>query len=108
MKKIYRLKKNWEFDSLMKSKTQLVNKYVIVYYKKSDSFKAGITVPKKFASAVGRNFYKRQMRSIVRNLKIFNLNYNFVFIIRKEFLNTNFNLKYKSIEKLLSKITNEK
>ncbi|MEE3928271.1 ribonuclease P protein component [Mycoplasmopsis ciconiae] len=108
MKTQYRLKKNWEFDKLLKSNSQLVNKYIIVYYTKSKSFKAGITVPKKFAGAVGRNFYKRQMRSILNELDVFDLKYNFVFIIRKEFLNTDFSVKKNAIGKLIEKLKNEK
>ncbi|APJ38363.1 ribonuclease P protein component [Mycoplasmopsis pullorum] len=107
MKKEHRLKKNWEFEKVMRSNHQLVNRHIIIYYLKSNSFKAGITVPKKFAGSVGRNFYKRQLRAIIHELDIYDLNYQFVFIVRKDFLTTDFAVKQKSIAKLMEKLRNE-
>ncbi|WP_406614076.1 ribonuclease P protein component [Mycoplasma corogypsi] len=103
MKKKYRLRKNWEFSAVMKSKTQLINKYLVVYYKKADEFKVGITVPKKFANAVGRNLYKRQLKAMVRNSCLMNLPYEFVIIARKEFTQDSFDRKSKEIYKLFEK-----
>lgn len=103
MKKIYRLKKNWEFNDVINSKKQIINKYVIVYYKNADAFKVGITVPKKFANSVGRNLYKRQLRAILHEIKLYDLCYEFVIIARKDFLETKYANKKAEIQKLFEK-----
>lgn len=107
MKKKYRLKKNWEFSNIMALNKQLVNQVLVVYFKPSDSFRAGFTVPKKFANAVGRNFYKRQLRAIIHEINMYHLNYDFVFIVRKSFLKTNYETKKQSIKRLLENFKNE-
>ncbi|EGV00473.1 ribonuclease P protein component [Mycoplasmopsis columbina] len=107
MKKIYRLQKSWEFDSVIKSKQQILNKYLIVYYKEHDNFKIGITVPKKFCNAVYRNYYKRQLKSIVHSLNIYDWKYHFVLILRKEFLNQSYEVKLETTRKLFNKLKNE-
>ncbi|WP_025755167.1 ribonuclease P protein component [Mycoplasmopsis cricetuli] len=108
MKKINRLKKNWEFNEVINSKQQFLNKYLIVYYIKANSFKVGLTVPKKFANAVQRNYYKRQLRAIIQNCNLINLEYHFVMIVRKDFFLNSFLEKEKSIRKLFEKFKNEK
>ncbi|SJZ56830.1 ribonuclease P protein component [Mycoplasmopsis verecunda] len=111
MKKQYRLRKNWEFNNVLNSgkKNCIANKYLIVYYVKSNSFRAGITVPKKFANAVGRNLYKRQLRAIVHELNLYDLNYDFVLIVRKDFIETKYAVKKAAICKIFEKFRkNEK
>ncbi|QZE12110.1 ribonuclease P protein component [Mycoplasma sp. Ms02] len=109
MKKQYRLKKNWEFDRVLKSKNQLINKYLIVYYVDSKSFKCGLTCPKKFINSVGRNFHKRQLRAILNDLNLTDLNHEFVFIIRKAFIDENdFWKKHKAIAQMLEKLKDAK
>ncbi|QGZ97392.1 ribonuclease P protein component [Mycoplasma sp. NEAQ87857] len=103
MKKEYRLKKNWEFNQVINTKQQFLNRFLIVYYKKSTSLKIGITVPKKFANSVGRNFYKRQLRAILHDLNLYDLNYEFVIIARKDFVVSDFKTKKDEINKLFEK-----
>ncbi|MCS4536621.1 MULTISPECIES: ribonuclease P protein component [unclassified Mycoplasma] len=104
MKKQYRLQKSWEFDSVIKNKQQVINKFLIVYYQPAQSFKVGITVPKKFCNAVYRNYYKRQLKSIIHSLNMYDLNFHFVVILRKDFLNQDYDTKHKTTERLFSKI----
>lgn len=108
MKKIYRLQKSWEFDSVIKTKQQVINKFLIVYYKQSDDFRMGITVPKKFCNAVHRNYYKRQLKSIIHSLNLYDLKFHFVLILRKEFLNQDYKVKLETTRKLFNKIKNER
>ncbi|MEA4115256.1 ribonuclease P protein component [Mycoplasma sp. 744] len=108
MKKIYRLQKSWEFDTIIKNKQQIINKFLIIYYMPSDSFKIGITVPKKFCNAVYRNYYKRQLKDIINSLNIYNLKYHFVLILRKEFLTQNYQIKLETTRKLFNKLQNGK
>ncbi|VEU76381.1 ribonuclease P protein component [Mycoplasmopsis columboralis] len=92
----------------MNLKKQFLNKYLIVYYQKSNSFKVGFTVPKKFAIAVKRNFYKRQLRAIVQSTDLHLLNYKFVMIVRKDFIEASFEEKATAIKQLFEKFKNEK
>ncbi|WP_322902540.1 ribonuclease P protein component [Mycoplasmopsis felis] len=109
MKKEYRLKKNWDFQNVIKQNNFLQNKYLVIYFVKSEKLRIGITVPKKFENSVGRNFNKRQLKAIIREINIFDLSYDFVLIIRKEFCNTSFKIKKEGIKKLFEKfINNEK
>ncbi|MHA3796243.1 ribonuclease P protein component [Mycoplasma sp. VS31B] len=111
MKKQYRLRKNWEFNNVLNSgkKNCLANKYLIVYSIKSESFRAGLTVPKKFANAVGRNLYKRQLRAIVHELNLYDLNYDFVLIVRKDFIEADYATKKTAVAKIFEKFRkNEK
>ena len=43
MKKENILKKNLEFQKIINKKKQTINKYLIIYYVKSDHFEIGIT-----------------------------------------------------------------
>ncbi|WP_029513754.1 ribonuclease P protein component [Mycoplasmopsis primatum] len=108
MKKIYRLQKSWEFDEIIKEKNQFINNFLILYYKKSSDFKLGITIPKKFCNAVLRNYYKRQLKAIIHSLNIYHINYHCVLILRKEFLNKDFAVKFDATKKLFQKLKNKK
>ncbi|TQC51555.1 ribonuclease P protein component [Mycoplasmopsis mucosicanis] len=108
MKKQYRLQKSWEFDNVIKGKKQLINKYLIIYYLPAEDFRVGITIPKKFANAVMRNYYKRQLKSIIHTLNIYDLKFHFVVILRKEFLNQTYKTKLDTTEGLFKKIKNGK
>ncbi|AIA29191.1 ribonuclease P protein component [Mycoplasmopsis californica] len=104
MKKQYKLQKSWDFDAVIKSKKQVINKFLIIYYKPAKEFKVGITVPKKFCNAVLRNYYKRQLKSIIHKMNIYNMNFHFVIILRKDFLNQTFQTKLATTEGLIKKI----
>ncbi|ADE19395.1 ribonuclease P protein component [Mycoplasma crocodyli] len=107
MKKQYRLQKNWEFNDLIQKNKQFSNNYLVSYFERSESLKVGITIPKKFANAVWRNYYKRQLRAILHELNIYEFKFHFVFIIRKDFLKAEYAIKKQSIQKMLEKFKNE-
>lgn len=80
----------------------------VIHYVQHSDVKIGITVPKKFEKAVGRNFYKRQMRAILQSFNINGLKYKIVIIVRKNFITEkNFELKQKMVHKLLEQLLNE-
>ncbi|WP_033161233.1 ribonuclease P protein component [[Mycoplasma] collis] len=108
MKKEYILKKKWDFQKIINLKKQIISKKLILYYKKSDEFKLGISVPKKFSNAVKRNYYKRQVKSIMQKIDYKNLNFHFVLILRKEFLNLSFIKKTNEVKKIYERLINEK
>ncbi|ENY69244.1 Ribonuclease P protein component [Mycoplasmopsis bovigenitalium 51080] len=108
MKKQFRLQKSWEFDNVIKHKKQVVNKFLIVYFKEASEFKVGITVPKKFCNAVYRNYYKRQLKAIFHELNVYHLNYHFVVILRKDFLTRTYKTKFDTTKRLIKKVENGK
>ncbi|EIN14885.1 Ribonuclease P protein component [Mycoplasmopsis agalactiae 14628] len=104
MKKEFRLQKSWEFDEIIKSKKQFANNFLVLYYKEANSFKLGITVPKKFCNAVLRNYYKRQVKAIIHKLNVYDFKFHCVLILRKEFLNEKFEAKFSATQKLFNKL----
>ncbi|MDJ1647070.1 ribonuclease P protein component [Mycoplasma phocimorsus] len=88
----------------MASKKQVINKWLVLYYKESQSFKIGISIPKKFANAVSRNKIKRQTKAILRTLNLFNLKLRIVLIIRKEYIDAAFEEKVKFLKNIFNKL----
>ncbi|MBN3534808.1 ribonuclease P protein component [Mycoplasma procyoni] len=108
MKRNNRLKKNWEFQEIIKSKQQVVTKHLIVYYQKSNEFQLGISVPKKFANAVMRNYYRRQIKAIMNDYDYNSILYKTVLILRKGFLSLDFSQKKEEIIKIYERLRNGK
>lgn len=108
MKKKYILKKNWEFQKIIDSKKQIILPTIILYYQKSKNFKIGISIPKKFANAVKRNFLKRQIKAMLEEIKPWNLKYEIILIIRRNYINLNFLEKQKEVAKIIERIGNGK
>lgn len=106
MKKKFRLSKNWDFEKIINAKKYISNDTLIIYYQKSTECKIGITIPKKFEGSVGRNFYKRQLKSILRELKVFNLKYHIIIIARKKFCEISYNDKKLATQILFKKLRN--
>ncbi len=71
MKKLHIVKKNQEFEDIIKNGTCKKNKYYVIYSKKNDFpyDRYGISVSKKLGNAVFRNKYKRKLRAIVDKYK---------------------------------------
>lgn len=108
LKKENIVKKNWEFQKIINSKKQYLSKYLILYYLKNKNFEIGISIPKKFANAVQRNYLKRQIRSIIKQkINFSNLNYRIVLIVRKEFIKLPFEQKVQQVEKIFMKLVDK-
>ncbi|MCP9306757.1 ribonuclease P protein component [Mesomycoplasma ovipneumoniae] len=112
MQKIPTIKKNWEFQAIIESKKQIVTNSLILYYSKFAFFEIGISIPKKFANAVKRNYYKRQIKNILHNLQKDWLSapkFRVILITRKSFLTLNFKEKENEIIKIFKEFQkNEK
>ncbi|ATO31128.1 ribonuclease P protein component [Mycoplasmopsis bovirhinis] len=106
MKKEFRLSKNWDFEKIINKKQYFANDFLIIYYQKSPDCQIGITIPKKFEDSVGRNFYKRQLKAILRELNIFNLKFHLVIIARKKFCDSLYLVKKTATQKLFEKLRN--
>jgi ribonuclease P protein component len=73
MKKAYRVKKNSEIKSILRTKKSKGNQYFVIYKKINHDmthFRFAVSVSKKYGNAVERNKAKRYIREIVRQLDI--------------------------------------
>ncbi|WP_412031551.1 ribonuclease P protein component [Metamycoplasma buccale] len=102
------VRKNWEFQKILNSHNQVISNNLIIYYVKGECFKVGISIPKIFANAVMRNHYRNQIRAIIRNMDISNINFHTIIIARKTFFALTFEDKVKEVHKLYERITNGK
>lgn len=87
MKKVYTLKKNYEFKNVLKKGKYYVKKHVIVYINKNNKNKnvIGIAINTKLCNAVKRNHLKRIIReSYYREAKKMKLGYDVVFLWNKK------------------------
>ncbi len=107
MKKLYVVKKQQDFNDMIKNEKFIKNKDFVIYYRKNnlkyDRF--GISVGKKIGNAVIRNKYKRKIRSILDIYRKDYVNFeDYIIIIRNRALNLNYEqLKNSLINLLISK-----
>jgi len=93
LKKYEIIKKNSEFDDIIKTGAYLKNKYYYIYYKDSSFLypKFGLAVSKKIGNAVERNKMKRQLRNIIdQNKKLFVGYYKYIIMVRSDILLTTY------------------
>ena len=87
MKKVNTLKKNYEFQNVLKKGKYFVRKHVIVYINKNNKNKnvIGIAVSTKLCNAVKRNYIKRIIReAFYREEKSLKQGYDIVFVWNKK------------------------
>lgn len=92
MKKNNIIKKNIEFDRIIKNNRSYKYKDYIIYLEKNntDTYKFGLSVGKKVGNAVVRNKIKRQLKAII-DKNIYENGINCIIIVRKEILSKSFN-----------------
>ena len=108
MKKMQTLKKNYEFENVLKQGKFYVGNQITIYITKNKENKNifGIAISKKTCKAVKRNYIKRKIREnyrlIEKNLK---KGYNIVFLWNKKVLieDANFHIIKEDMEKLFKK-----
>ncbi|MGN1327748.1 MAG: ribonuclease P protein component [Clostridia bacterium] len=87
MKKVYTLKKNYEFKNVLKKGKYYVKKHVIAYINKNNKNKnvIGIAVNTKLCNAVKRNHIKRIIReAYYREAPKLEVGYDIVFLWNKK------------------------
>jgi len=105
MQRIFRLKKNYEFERVYnKGKSSACKSLVLTYLSVKSGLKAGFSVSKKIGKAVVRNKVKRLMRENFRLLiPSIEQNCHYVFIARNGIENLNFAEIGRDIKYLLTK-----
>ena len=110
MKKINIVKDSEEFNKIISSKVCVKDKNLVIYYKKNKlgRYRFGITVPKKLGKAHLRNYYKRVLRNVCDiNSFCYSNDKDYIIIVRKGCLESNFQEIEKSFKYLMSKIEKE-
>lgn len=106
MKKDYRVRKNEDFGVIIRKKQSIASKTFIIYYLKNDidHARVGISVSKKLGNAVVRNKIKRQIRMMVQDVFDFDNKYDYIVIVRNNYLNNNFESNKKDMLYLYNKM----
>lgn len=107
LKKAYRVKKNSEFQDILRTGKSFANRELVIYYKEKstqDHFRIGISVGKKIGNAVTRNRIKRFIRESFIQLEDQIIpEVDMIIIARKPTIHMNVNQMKKSITHLLRK-----
>lgn len=106
MKKLYRVRKNEEFSSIISAHHSVASSAFVVYYekRKADNARVGISVSRKLGNAVERNLIKRQVREMVRAIMDFeNCDKDFIIIVRKPYLKRSFSDNKNDLEMTIKK-----
>ena len=106
MKKINIVKKNIEFNNIMKTGDRFVSDIFYVYVKNNiyNYNRFGVSVSKKIGNAVNRNKYKRRIRSIIDKYEFSILGYDMIVISRPSIKNFNYSYIENNLFNLLNKI----
>lgn len=109
MKKEYRIKKNYEFQSIINNGKFKSNKSFVVYFSNAQLAhdRVGISVSKKLGNAVERNKYKRQVREMVKDIFNFSTGHDYIIICRKGFLNNDFTSNKKDLSAIYNLVYNK-
>lgn len=104
MRKLYIVKKEEDFNNIIKKGKLNKNKYLVIYNIENnlpyDRF--GVSVPKKLGNAVFRNKYKRKLRSIIDIYrKDCNNSKDYIIILRSKGKDLEFNELKESLITLL-------
>jgi len=107
MKKALVVKKQEEFNRIIKTGKCMKNKNFVIYYEPNNKGydKFGISVGKKLGKAVIRNKYKRKIRMIIDEYKkVYQNSRNYIIILRKNCLE----ISHEEIKKSFFHLMTEK
>ena len=106
MKKENRLLKNKDFKAVLDNKTSAANKEYVVYSKENSEkqLKIGISVSSKIGNSVVRHRIKRQIDAMLKEMIDTQESLSIVIIVRKNYLENDYQNNKNSLNKLLKKI----
>ena len=105
MKKKNVLKRNIDFDRIIKNNKAFRYKDYIIYLERTDNeeYHFGLSVGKKVGNAVIRNRVKRQLRSIIDE-KNYQKGLNCIIIVKKSVLGKDFSMMKEELQKALTNL----
>jgi len=104
MKRKETIKSQKDFNDLITNGNFHKNKFFVLYYKESkiDKTMYGIAISKKVGKAHTRNYLKRVVRTLIdKNRNLFKNGFNYIIMIRKNCLESNFQELNESMIELL-------
>ena len=107
LKKFEMIKKNEDFDKIIKLGKCLKGKYFNIYYNDGNKNYPlfGLAVSKKCGNAVLRNKIKRQLRAIIdNNKKLFKNCYNYIIMVRRGILDSSFKDMERNMIEIMERI----
>lgn len=92
MKKMYRLKRNKDISKIVSLKQVKNSISFSIYYQTNElnQSRVCVSVSKKIGIAVVRNKIKRQVREMIKHCFDFNINKDYVVVVRKKYLGFSF------------------
>lgn len=111
MKKKNIVKENRDFAKIINNGKKCWNEIYSIYYDKNNygDYRFGISVSKKIGNAVTRNRIKRQLRMIIDKYKnIYSKDKDYIIIVRRNYINLDFNAATNRYIELIEKITQKK
>ena len=106
MKKTYRVKRNIDFQAIIKQKKSVASRQFVLYYAKNDfnHYRAGVSVSKKLGKAVERNKIKRQVREMIYGIFEDQESSDYIVIVRNGYLSKSFDENKRDLAKLRKKV----
>lgn len=107
MKKIFRIKKSEEFQSIIRKRKVIVNSAYILYYqvKVEEKGRIGIAVSKKLGIAVERNKMKRQLRMLLQETVAFEaIGWDGIIVAKARFKEQSYSQNKKDLESLVKTV----
>lgn len=110
MKKELRVKRNEDFQKIIQARKSVANKEFVLYSLKNEyeHMRIGFSVSKKLGNAVTRNRIKRQVREMARAVFDSNRSYDYVLIVRKGYLDNDFQTNLESLQHLYHRMNKSK
>lgn len=106
MKKYEVVRSNILFNEIINKGEKISNKHFIIFSLGKDTIKPcfGVAVGTKIGNAVARNKIKRQVRVMIENnKKLFQISYNYIIMVKRDYNSLNYNEMEKSFISLIEK-----
>ncbi|NLZ75599.1 MAG: ribonuclease P protein component [Erysipelotrichia bacterium] len=108
MKKELRVKTNEDFQKIITGGKCKISRSFVMYYHpaKKEHDRIGISVGKKIGNAVIRNKVKRQVRMMIQQSCNFKTGFDFVFIVRPKYLQSDYQNNKNDLSRLYNSVYN--